>query len=100
MKKDLTKMADLSQAEIFSLLDLAAKLKYERHHGIAHPILAGQSLGMIFQKSSTRTRVSFETGIYQLGGSRSFSPRGTCRSDAANPLSIRRVCCPGISMGS
>ena len=76
MKKDLTKMADLSQAEIFSLLDLAAKLKYERHHGIAHPILAGQSLGMIFQKSSTRTRVSFETGIYQLGGQPLFlSPR-------------------------
>lgn len=76
MKKDLTKMADLSQEEIFSLLDLAAKLKYERRHGIAHPILAGQSLGMIFQKSSTRTRVSFETGIYQLGGQPLFlSPR-------------------------
>jgi len=76
MKKDLLKMADLSQAEIFELLDIAAKLKYERKHGIEHHILKGQSLGMIFQKSSTRTRVSFETGIYQLGGQALFlSPR-------------------------
>lgn len=76
MKKDLTKMADLSKEEIFSLLDLAEKLKYERRNGIAHPLLAGKSLGMIFQKSSTRTRVSFETGIYQLGGQPLFlSPR-------------------------
>ncbi|MBQ8185688.1 MAG: ornithine carbamoyltransferase [Clostridia bacterium] len=76
MKKDLLKMADLSQAELFEILDLAAKLKYERKNGIEHPILKGQSLGMIFQKSSTRTRVSFETGIYQLGGQALFlSPR-------------------------
>ena len=66
--KDLLKMADLSKEDIFSLLDIAEKLKYERKHGIEHHILKGQSLGMIFQKSSTRTRVSFETGIYQLGG--------------------------------
>ncbi|MGN1346578.1 MAG: ornithine carbamoyltransferase [Eubacteriales bacterium] len=74
--KDLLKMADLSKSDIFELLDLAAKLKYERRHGIEHPLLRGQSLGMIFQKSSTRTRVSFETGIYQLGGQPLFlSPR-------------------------
>lgn len=76
MKKDLLKMADLSAAEIYELLDLAAKLKYETRHGIKHHILEGQSLGMIFQKSSTRTRVSFETGMYQLGGQALFlSPR-------------------------
>jgi len=76
MKKDLLKMADLSAADIYEILDLAAKLKYENKHGISHHILAGQSLGMIFQKSSTRTRVSFETGIYQLGGQALFlSPR-------------------------
>ncbi len=74
--KDLLKMADLSKEDIFELLDIAEKLKYERKHGIEHPILKGQSLGMIFQKSSTRTRVSFETGIYQLGGQPLFlSPR-------------------------
>ena len=76
MKKDLLKMADLTQAELFEILDLAAKLKYEKKNGIEHHILKGQSLGMIFQKSSTRTRVSFETGIYQLGGQALFlSPR-------------------------
>ena len=68
MKKDLLKMADLSRAELEDILNLAAQLKYERKNGIKHPLLAGKTLGMIFQKSSTRTRVSFETGIYQLGG--------------------------------
>lgn len=65
-------MADLNREEIISLLNLADQLKYEQKHGIAHHRLAGQTLGMIFQKSSTRTRVSFETGIYQLGGSAQF----------------------------
>lgn len=68
----LLKMLDLSAEEIFELLDLADKLKYEKKHNIAHPILSGQTLGMIFQKSSTRTRVSFETGMYQLGGQALF----------------------------
>ncbi len=61
-------MADLSKADIDDLLNLAEQLKYERKNGIAHPYLAGKTLGMIFQKSSTRTRVSFEVGMYQLGG--------------------------------
>ena len=57
--------------------NLADQLKYEKKHGIAHPRLAGKTLGMIFQKSSTRTRVSFEAGMYQLGGyaAASFPPR-------------------------
>ena len=66
--KHLLKMLDLSQQEIFEILDLADKLKYQTKHGIPHPILQGKTLGMIFQKASTRTRVSFETGMYQLGG--------------------------------
>lgn len=66
--KHLLKLLDLSTEEIIGILNLADQLKYERNHGIAHPLLAGKTLGMIFQKSSTRTRVSFETGIYQLGG--------------------------------
>ena len=66
--KHLLKMLDLSQQEIFEILDLADKLKYQTKHGIPHPILQGKTLGMIFQQASTRTRVSFETGMYQLGG--------------------------------
>ena len=64
----LLKLMDLSTEEITGILDLADQLKYERKHNIPHRHLEGQTLGMIFQKSSTRTRVSFETGMYQLGG--------------------------------
>ncbi len=66
--KHLLKMLDLSTEEIIEILNLADQLKYELKHNIPHPHLKGKSLGMIFQKSSTRTRVSFETGMYQLGG--------------------------------
>ena len=66
--KHLLKMLDLSTEEIIEILDLADQLKYELKHGIPHLHLKGKSLGMIFQKASTRTRVSFETGMYQLGG--------------------------------
>lgn len=74
--KHFLKLLDCSTEEIMDMLELADKLKYEKKHNIPHPHLAGQSLGMIFQKSSTRTRVSFETGMYQLGGQALFlSPR-------------------------
>lgn len=66
--KHLLKLLDLSENEIIDLLNLADQLKYERKHNIPHPHLAGKTLGMIFQKASTRTRVSFETGMMQLGG--------------------------------
>jgi ornithine carbamoyltransferase len=70
--RHLLKLSDLSSEEIFEILDLADQLKYERRNGIEHHRLKGKTLGMIFQKSSTRTRVSFETGMYQLGGSALF----------------------------
>ncbi|MGI5978921.1 MAG: ornithine carbamoyltransferase [Oscillospiraceae bacterium] len=70
--KHLLKLSDLSSDEIISILNLADQLKYERKNDIAHPLLKGKTLGMIFQKSSTRTRVSFETGMYQLGGNALF----------------------------
>ncbi|MBN1036562.1 ornithine carbamoyltransferase [Clostridium botulinum] len=72
MKKDLLKMDDLSKEEILEILNLADQLKYEQKHGIEHKHLKGKSLGMIFEKSSTRTRVSFEVGMYQLGGNALF----------------------------
>ncbi|MEG2174820.1 MAG: ornithine carbamoyltransferase [Oscillospiraceae bacterium] len=66
--KHLLKLLDCSREDIISLLDLADELKMQLKHGIRHDLLSGKTLGMIFQKSSTRTRVSFETGMYQLGG--------------------------------
>lgn len=66
--KHLLKLLDLTREEIIDLLNLADQLKYETQHGIEHHHLKGKALGMIFEKSSTRTRVSFEVGISQLGG--------------------------------
>ena len=66
--KDLLSIHDLSNAEINEILDLAKDLKAKQKAGIEHQLLKGQTLGMIFQKASTRTRVSFEVGMWQLGG--------------------------------
>lgn len=66
--KDFISLHDISEKELADLLSLAAKLKSELKNGIPHPILKGKTLGMIFTKSSTRTRISFEVGMTQLGG--------------------------------
>lgn len=66
--KDFISLHDITKEELKELLDLAIKLKDETKKGIPHPILKGKTLGMIFTKSSTRTRVSFEVGMTQLGG--------------------------------
>ncbi len=66
--KHLLKMLDLTSEEVINILNLADQLKYEQKHGIPHKRLEGKSLGLIFEKASTRTRVSFEVGMYQLGG--------------------------------
>ena len=68
MKKDLLKLLDLNGDEIIKILNTADQLKYNQKHGIAHDYLRGKTLAMIFEKNSTRTRVSFEAGMFQLGG--------------------------------
>ena len=68
----LLKLKDLSQDEIMSILNLADQLKYDKKNNIPHRYLEGKTLGMIFSKSSTRTRVSFEVGMYELGGQALF----------------------------
>ncbi|NLZ52403.1 MAG: ornithine carbamoyltransferase [Thermoanaerobacteraceae bacterium] len=70
--RDFLSLKDYSAEEIKILLDLAVKLKAEHKQGIRHDILKGKTLAMIFQKASTRTRVSFETGMFQLGGMAHF----------------------------
>ncbi len=86
MKKDLLKLLDLSKAEIEEILDLADQLKYDLKHGIKHEYLAGKTLAMIFEKSSTRTRVSFETGIYQLGGQGIFLSSAESQLGRGEPI--------------
>ena len=68
----LLKLMDLSSKQINEILNLADQLKFEKKNGIEHHLLKGKTLGMIFSKSSTRTRVSFEVGMYDLGGSALF----------------------------
>lgn len=70
--KHLLKLSDWSKEEIWDTLQLALELKEKNKKGIEHHLLKGKTLGMIFQKSSTRTRVSFEVGMYQLGGNALF----------------------------
>lgn len=70
--KDMLSIHDLSVDEVQEILALAKELKAKQKAGVPHKILEGKTLGMIFEKSSTRTRVSFETGMYQLGGQALF----------------------------
>jgi ornithine carbamoyltransferase len=92
--KNLISLALLETKEIEEIFELAAKLKSELKNGIPHPLLKGKTLAMIFTKSSTRTRVSFETGMYQLGGNAIFLSsseiqlgRGETIQDTAKVLS-------------
>lgn len=70
--KDMLSIHDLSVDEVYEILRLAAELKAKQKAGVEHHLLKGKTLGMIFEKSSTRTRVSFEVGMYQLGGQALF----------------------------
>ena len=92
--KHLLKLLDLSAEEITELLNLADQLKYEHKNGIEHKHLAGKTLAMIFEKASTRTRVSFEVGVGELGGrplyldqSKMQIGRGETVADTAKVLS-------------
>ncbi len=92
--RDFLSLSDYSQDEIKYMLQVASQLKTQQKAGIPHPLLQGKSLGMIFTKSSTRTRVSFEVGMYQLGGQGLFLSgrdiqlgRGETIADTARVLS-------------
>ena len=92
--KNLLKLMDLSEREIIEILNTADQLKFEKKNGIPHKLLEGKSLGLIFAKSSTRTRVSFEVAMYDLGGNSLFLSsrdlqigRGEVVQDTARVLS-------------
>src|SRR3989440_6067530 len=74
--RSFTRVADWSSNELLEVLDLADELKRRQHAREEHHLLPGRTLGMIFQKPSTRTRVSFEVGIYQLGGTALYLSAG------------------------
>ncbi len=84
--KNLLKLQDLEEHEILDILNLADQLKFETNNNIKHHLLEGKTLGMIFTKSSTRTRVSFETGMYQLGGLALFLSKNDLQIGRGEPL--------------
>jgi ornithine carbamoyltransferase len=79
-------LADYTPQELYALIDLARALKRERREGAARPLLQGKSLAMIFEKSSTRTRVAFEAGMYQLGGTTLFLNRSDLQLGRGEPV--------------
>lgn len=94
MKRDFLRIPDFSRDEVSGILETAARLKKERKEGKPHRLLEGKSVGMLFNKSSTRTRISFEVGIYQLGaqavvlsGDKMQMGRGETRPDTAKVFS-------------
>jgi ornithine carbamoyltransferase len=98
-KKDLLSLSDLRADEISRILKLASKLKRQHKAGSIRPVLRGKSLGMLFQKPSTRTRVSFEVGMNQLGGDAVYLStndiqlsRGESIEDTAKTLSLYLDC--------
>ena len=84
--KHLLKLLDLSREEIREILDLADQLKYDQKHGIPHELLKGKTLAMIFSKNSTRTRVSFEVGMFQLGGHALFLSNAVSQIGRGEPV--------------
>jgi ornithine carbamoyltransferase len=86
VKKDFITISDWKQEELEEIFSLASELKKKQKVGEPHPLLSGKSLGMIFEKSSTRTRVSFEVGMFQLGGSALFLSSGTTQLGRGEPI--------------
>lgn len=84
--RDFLSLADFSREEIWYLLELAKDLKDKQKKGVPHRLLEGKTLGMIFQKSSTRTRVSFEAAMYHLGGLGMFLSRNDLQIGRGEPI--------------
>jgi ornithine carbamoyltransferase len=84
--RDFLTLKDFTRQEIEEMVNLGIDLKAKQKAGISTPILAGKTLGMIFQKSSTRTRVSFEVGMYQLGGSALFLSTNDLQIGRGEPI--------------
>ena len=91
--KNLLKMSDLSPAELTHILDVADQLKAQQKLGGTAPLLAGKTVALMFSKASTRTRTSFEVGVYQLGGLGNYMNAATeLQSGRASPSRIPPGC--------
>ena len=86
MKKDFISISDWKREPLEEIFTLASELKHMQKKGEPHPLLSGKTLGMIFEKSSTRTRVSFEVGMFQLGGSALFLSSGSTQLGRGEPI--------------
>jgi ornithine carbamoyltransferase len=86
MARHFLSLHDYTKEELDRLLGLAIELKQKQKQGIKHRLLKGKTLAMIFDKSSTRTRISFEVGIYQLGGHGLFISSGSSQMGRGEPL--------------
>ncbi|MEJ2520363.1 MAG: ornithine carbamoyltransferase [Desulfuromonadales bacterium] len=92
MKKDFLCLSDWSDVALEQILTLAKDLKARQKTGQPHPLLAGQTLAMLFEKSSTRTRVSFEVGMYQLGGHALFLAAANTQMGRGEPIKDAARC--------
>jgi len=86
LNKDFISISDWKRDDLKEIFALASELKNKQKKGEPHPLLKGKTLGMIFEKSSTRTRVSFEVGMFQLGGSALFLSSGTTQLGRGEPI--------------
>jgi len=87
MTKHFLALHDYNEVELYSILLLARELKEKQKKGVLHQVLKGKSVALIFEKASTRTRVSFEVGVYQLGGQPLFMSSGTSQMGRGEPIS-------------
>nr|WP_320048823.1 ornithine carbamoyltransferase [uncultured Desulfuromonas sp.] len=86
MKNHFLCLTDWTATELDAIFALTKELKDKQKQGIPHPLLAGKTLGMIFEKSSTRTRISFEVGMYQLGGHALFLSSSNTQLGRGEPI--------------
>jgi ornithine carbamoyltransferase len=97
MKRDFLALSQFSKDELDNIFGLTAELKLRQKQGIEHALLKGKSIALIFEKSSTRTRISFEVGVYQLGGQPLFISSATSQMGRGEPIkdtarTISRYC--------
>jgi ornithine carbamoyltransferase len=100
VKKDFLALSDWSREDLEQIFALTAEIKAKQQRGEAHHLLKGKTLAMIFEKSSTRTRVSFEAGMFQLGGHALFLSSGNTQMGRGEPIQDTARCmaryCDGV----